>query len=483
MRLGQILKKNHYMSKDKASSDGDKSSEEIATDPDPVRVGEREPDADAAEPAGDNTDTDAIQLGYDGAAAERQSRDAAGSAPPDKDPEESEAATAADATGDAAQANESTPGSADDAAATATAEASADAAETAADGDGSQPPPVRERPRRSWFAFFDFLLILALAGAGGWYWWQQQQVVRDYEATIAELDARLDAKAEVSRLDSSLAPLRSGLAELRQNLEQLESGQQDLRASSEKLFELYGRDKNDWQFAEVEYLLRIAQHRLILQQDFEGAAATLQAASDKIAEIGDPGMLPVRVTISEEIADLKTRRRPDLVGMTLVLAQLARQVPTLQPGFDLRSNLPETPAAETPPKPSEDVLGKVIAWVDSLVEIRHEATRPSEIEASIVDVGATLQDNLKLARWAVLDRDAWQYNQLIAQSLRLFREFYDLDHAANADFHDQLKQLEQTQLRPQLPDITGSLLQLRQILSQRKNAPAEAAPGEEATDA
>ena len=44
--------------------------------------------------------------------------------------------------------------------------------------------------------------------------------------------------------------------------------------ASEKLFELYGRDKNDWQLAEVEYLMRVAQHKLILQHDFEGAAGS-----------------------------------------------------------------------------------------------------------------------------------------------------------------------------------------------------------------
>ena len=60
----------------------------------------------------------------------------------------------------------------------------------------------------------------------------------------------------------------------RSKLDELGLGQQDLRASSEKLYELYGRDKNDWQLAEVEYLMRVAQHKLILQDDFEGAAIT-----------------------------------------------------------------------------------------------------------------------------------------------------------------------------------------------------------------
>ena len=330
-------------------------------------------------------------------------------------------------------------------------------------------PNVPPKPRRSWFGFFNFLLILLLAGAAGYYWWQQQQVARDYESALADLEQQLAAKAENTRLESSLSPLKSDLGSLGKKIDELGVEQQGLRESSEKLYELYGRDKNDWQLAEVEYLMRVAQHKLILQDDFEGAAITLQAASDRIALTADPGLLPVRFKISEEIADLKTRKRADLVGMTLILAQLRRQVRVLEPGFALRVDEPVTPAAETPA--SRDWFDRLNAFIDSLVKVRNEATQPSEIEANFTDVGETLEDNLKLARWAVLERDGRQYLRLIDQSLRLFREFYDLDNAANHDFMTQLQDLRKMELQPEKPDITGSLRELQRILSQRENEP------------
>ena len=113
--------------------------------------------------------------------------------------------------------------------------------------------------------------------------------------------------------------------------------------------------------------------------------------------------------------------------------------------------------------------------------IRYEDAPPSKIEANVINVGETLEDNLKLARWAVLERDPRQYATLIEQSLRLLREFYDLDNAANHDFMRQLQDLQKMQLRPEKPDITGSLRELQRILSQRENAPATAEP--EATEA
>lgn len=329
------------------------------------------------------------------------------------------------------------------------------------------------KPRRSWFSLFNFLLILGLAAAAGYYWWQQQQLQQGYRDTVAELRQQLQTRASNSRLDSSLTPLKADIGSLGRKIDELGIGQQSLLESSEKLYELYGRDKNDWQLAEVEYLMRVAQHKLILQEDFEGAAITLQAASDKIALTGDPGLLPVRVMISEEIADLKTRKRPDLVGMTLILAQLARQVRTLQPGFAVRIDAaPEAPVVKEP----QNWLDKIDQFVDSLISVRYEDAAPTEIEANVINVSETLEDNLKLARWAVLDRDAYQYAQLIEQSLRLVREFYDLDNAANNDFMRQLQDLQKTQLRPEKPDITGSLRELQRILSQRENAPEPVAP-------
>ncbi len=336
------------------------------------------------------------------------------------------------------------------------------------------------RPRRSWFNLFNFLLILALAAAAAYYWWLQQQVQQDYRDTIADLRQQIESRVSGSRLDSSLTPLKSDIGGLGRKIDELGLGQQTLRESSEKLFELYGRDKNDWQLAEVEYLMRVAQHKLILQDDFEGAAITLQAASDKIGLTGDPGLLPVRVMISEEIADLKTRKRADLVGMTLILAQLAHQVRVLEPGFAVRVD--EVKPAPQPAPESQSWLDRLSSFIESLFSISYEKTQPSKVEANVLNVGETLEDNLKLARWAVLDRDGYQYARLIEQSLQLFREFYDLDNAANQDFMKQLQDLQKMQLKPEKPDIDGSLRELQRILSQRKNAPQPTAP-EAATEA
>jgi uroporphyrin-3 C-methyltransferase len=362
-------------------------------------------------------------------------------------------------------------------------------------GAASSSPPKARIP---WFGLFNFLLILALAGAAGYYWREQQKLAADYQANnqadLANMQQQLQLVEQTSskRLQSSLSPLESRIGNLNDKVDELGLGQQGLRESGEKLYELFGRDKNAWQLAEVEYLMRVAQHKLILQDDFEGAAITLQAASDRIGLTGDPGLLPVRVMISEEIADLKTRRRADLVGMTLILAQLGRQVRGLQPGFAVRvEQISEEPAVESSvgslaelgvdPQTLQDWFDRSSVFLDSLISIRKESAESTEVEANIVDVSEVLEDNLKLARWAILERDANQYQLLIDRSLRLFGEFYDLDNAANHDFMTQLQELQKMVIKPEKPDITGSLRELQRILSQRAVAPQPAATQPAAT--
>ena len=273
-----------------------------------------------------------------------------------------------------------------------------------------KPSPV---PRRKfpWFGLFNFLLIIVLIAAAAYYWKQQQKIEAEKQAAFDNLKNQVASKAESGQLQSSLRPLESALNDLDERLKQLQTHQQELQASTEKLYELFGRDENGWKLAEVEYLMRIAQHKLILENDFEGAAATLQAASDRIGDTGDPGLLPVRVKISEEIAELKTRSRPDLVGMTLKLSQLGQQVRSLKPGF--KAQPVDSSKPEIIDEVAENLPDRVRNFLSSLVSVKRGVEMPpTNTEALIINISEKLEDNLKLTRWAVLDRDAFQYKRL-----------------------------------------------------------------------
>jgi uroporphyrin-3 C-methyltransferase len=346
--------------------------------------------------------------------------------------------------------------------------------------------PVKTAKAGSGFpvlGLLNLMLIIGIIAAAAYYWQMQQKLELEKQATLSALQQALATRAtksDTEQLQQRLQPLESSLGASADKIGELEQQQQALLESTEKLYELYGRDESDWQLAEVEYLMRVAQHKLTLENDFEGAAITLQAASDKIAATADPGLLPVRVQISEEIAALKTRSRPDLVGMTLLLAQLTRQIRALKPGFKPRidtstGNL--EPQAIDPSTLSLDE--RAMSFLSSLVTIKQDDNLPTQTEALVIDIEEVLETNLKLTRWTVLERDAFQYSRLMDENVKLFKQYYDLDNAANYDFYAQLLQLQKSKIKPGKPDINGSLEMLKFIIQKRQQAPTEQLTQEE----
>ncbi len=326
----------------------------------------------------------------------------------------------------------------------------------------------------------NLLLIIGLMAAAFYYWQMQQDSEAQNQALLLQLQTRIDKKVDLTQIQAKVqaefSPLKSDIDSSGSRIDDLKQQQQVLQDSTRKLFDLYGRSDSDWQLSEVAYLLRIAQHKLALENDFEGAALTLQAASDKIATTADPGFLPVRVLISEEIADLKTRARPDLVGMTLLLSQLSQQIQALKPGYKPVVKATRTLMVSTePPAVDATIEETVTSFFTSLVTVKRNTDKPTKTEALIVNIEAIMEGNLKLTRWTVLERDEFQYRQLMLENIRLFKQYYDLDDAANSDFYRQLLQLQKSVIKPTKPAINGSLQLLNNIISQRQNAPKAAA--------
>lgn len=331
-------------------------------------------------------------------------------------------------------------------------------------------------------ALFLFILSLGAVAGAAWYGWLEyqkhlQQTDEMMAELVADLQSQIQQRLTQTDLDDSLNSIRQMNARTDSQLAQLGQKQESLSESTEKLYELYGRDENGWRLAEVEYLMSIAQHKLVLEQDFEGAAKTLDAASIRIAELADPGLLPVRVRINDEIAALKTRKRPDLVGMTLLISRLGIQVRVLKPEYVSQTEqVDEAPATrldfETLQKLPWDQ--RIQAVASSLVNIRHsepESAQPEPVK--IIDVKEKLEDNLKLLRWTVLEREAARYETLLEGTIALFNEHYDLKEAANVDFHESLLYLQKSSLKAELPDISGSLRLLREIQQRQQNTPLQ----------
>ena len=362
-----------------------------------------------------------------------------------------------------------------------TNEAALTANETTASNSPATPQQQKSSLILKLFVFIALLIAIA-ASAGGVYLWQQFQIAQQSnQQQMAALESTVQNKitgAEVSRLlAQSNAAIQSDLDAIKQQLAEAAEHRKRLNESAVKLFELYGRDKNGWQLAEVEYLLRIAQHRLVIENDFEGAEKTLQAADEKLAEIADPGLLPVRVAISNERTDLQTRSRPDLVGMVLSLSRLIQQTPYLQLTTLNKAEPKAMKPAETAnnePLTFDNWQQQLQGFVSSLVKVETLKPEDKPQAVNVKDVLQVAEERLKLAKWAVLDRNQQQFKALLQQVQDMLQPYYDASNTAHVAFFQHLKELSKQEIKPQLPDISQSLLLLKRAMIQQQHVVSDA---------
>ena len=70
-----------------------------------------------------------------------------------------------------------------------------------------------------------------------------------------------------------------------------------------------------WKLAEAEYLLRIANHRLLMERDVPAALQLLKGADQILLEIDDFGFFEVRARLADEMLALGAVRDNDLQGI------------------------------------------------------------------------------------------------------------------------------------------------------------------------
>ena len=170
-----------------------------------------------------------------------------------------------------------------------------------------------------------FALLLSLVAIGG-----SGYLV--YLAWLTEPDARFEAAIgayqgdlanyhratteEVATLREELAGLGEELAAQRHALEEARAAMADTIVDNVASAPPTPRE---WRLAEVEYLLTVANHRLLLQDDAKGAERLLALSDGVLADLDDYRFHEVRALLAEERLSLKTFDYADTQGVFLRL--------------------------------------------------------------------------------------------------------------------------------------------------------------------
>ena len=250
----------------------------------------------------------------------------------------------------------------------------------------------------------------------------------------------------------------------------VEALRSELAAQRAELAGYAATDREAWLLAEVEYLLRLANQRLVMAGDTGAAQALLTSADKILLELDEADLHGVRAAVAADLAAVRAVPALDIEGIYLSLAALVEQAGQLE-----IFQLPEQPEQASPP-PAADWQARLqqgyeqaLAKLSSYIIIRRRDV-PMQV---LMDpqweglVRQNLRMLLEQAQVALLSGNGQLYRESLQRAQHWVAEFFESDGAAARAMHAEIEQLQAVEVDVQLPDLSRSLQALDETMRER----------------
>ncbi len=323
------------------------------------------------------------------------------------------------------------------------------------------------------------VIILALAVAfAAWQGWQRldnQQQRIDELAQLTQSSASQQAVSNLaSRIESGEAErtqaLDSTMSELRS---ELDSYRGEVNSTLDNVLAQLSQeqetDERDWLHAEAAYLLRLANQRLQLEGDVEGAAALLRTADARLVDADNPALTPVRREIANELAALDAVPQVDRTGIYLALNAQQERIAGLRLSQEIEERAVTSSIEQPPTGTFQRQLARFGEELKDLVVIRQH---DEALETLITpEQESYLRQSLRLileqSQLALLKEEQALFEASIDKALTLLNGYYDTEREETQSVIARLQELKQTQVQPELPDISASQQALAGFIENR----------------
>lgn len=332
-------------------------------------------------------------------------------------------------------------------------------------------------------------VIVVGLGFGYRYWQELQSTLDRMDKAVSEAEQRqIGYRQQLDSLRQAMEMQQQQLAaaKARQAAQegQRDQGQQRLEQERLRLQQQWAEmrealqappqqiqpDSSGWVLAEVEYLIQAANYRLLLARDVGTAIQALEIAERRLRQAVGPQWIGVRERLTADISRLQAVALPDPAALSARLTGLEQEITSLKLVATESAAEAPGPAVQTTTPLQERSFKTMLrdGWdgLRSVLVIRRHDQPPSiglpPEQQYFVYQNLRLQ--LAAARLALLRGDQGQYQASLQRVEQWLREFFDSESAATQAVLGKLDDLSQINLSPVLPDISGSLLDLRQRL-------------------
>lgn len=326
-----------------------------------------------------------------------------------------------------------------------------------------------------WFAIVLSIIATCAVGVGSWFGWHElQSILRATQSLDDSVQALNTQIAQLERLEAATRRLDDQIQQLETDVGRADTRNQSVidrvEMVAEELAKAQVDTRSSYVLAEAEYLLKLADQRLLIERNPETAVNLMRTAQALLGQLQDGRLLSVRERLAQDLQSLSAIQSVDVLGIQAELLALDPVLDDLQ--LPVRSLAPE--------RESEATVD-VQQWLGGLSEfIRiREVNVPITPLVSASDAGRArevLRLSLEQIKVALIREDQALFDAGLAQAKRLSMHFFDVTEGAGLKVMTVLSSLEGTQIIREIPDAAQGLRALkayRDALTQERVSGAE----------
>ncbi|WP_096086734.1 uroporphyrinogen-III C-methyltransferase [Agaribacterium haliotis] len=342
-----------------------------------------------------------------------------------------------------------------------------------ASGSATKPRFGLARLFRWAFAIVVLFALIALTALAYWFW---QQHLRDKDSAAKEQQTLQQNLSQTLQgfeqsLQNQQQQLQQSQQTMQQQNQQLQAEVEELKqrqlSQKKRLLAMSTTSREDWLLAEAEYLLRLANQRVLIERQATNAIALLQEADAILKEFADPDLFDVRAAIRDDMVALRLAEKIDSEGLYLELRALGKQVEKL-------SLIPQSFDYELEAKSQEQEVAQIknsfsrfISGLGDYVRIIKHDEKPAALMPP--EQSQYLQLNLRMlleqAQLAVLREQPKVYKSSLTEADIWLERYFPIT-TQREQYREQLQRLADREVLQTLPDISNSLKLLNTYIAE-----------------
>jgi uroporphyrin-3 C-methyltransferase len=296
-----------------------------------------------------------------------------------------------------------------------------------------------------------------------WQWYDSRQQINALQHELAQRLAVADVANKESR--GVVEQVREATREAQVKLGVLEAKlqeSQNQQIALEALYQELSRSRDESLLADVEQTLLVASQQLQIAGNVKSALIAVQAADARLARLDRPQLAGLRKVLARDIERLKLAPYVDVIGIGARIDNMMGVIDGLPLATEVRLS-EATPAGKAAADAEANAWTRFTRelWRDLRDLVRIEKMDRLDMPLLAPGQAYFLRENLKLrllsARLALLARDETSFRADLKAAREWLTRYYDAHDKAVANAVVTMRQLHDSQVSIEVPDVTASL--------------------------